>query len=486
MGLKERIRLLMQTLNDGIVEREVFLQIIFLSILTNRPIYVCGRKGSGKSLLVSRVKQAFFDNKTLRFGRRFFTLPEKFDNFDMVHFRDFDGENTETKKALQIVFQEFNGKPILITGHRRPESALSEAGIIDSITIAVNLPDTISAKSLKQLLTSQYDEDSFNVPKELQIKPEEKKEWLTQIKKIKISEDVLDLIGRISDTCAQNQIYISISKWKGLLNILKTMAYCNERNEVILTDAFILGMPIWTRSRNKNILIPEFFNHFESILLKDIPIAENVELEAEQLRSTAEHLLNATADIYETVEYAKTSCVKYSVTIAGETVPLYAPEEHIGTHESFHPFNELRQKEKRVLCNFNGSSICSISIDSSVKGVGLRSMASTTAGKSYEHFARLPAKVIEINNQEKLQNNQKAFEDFRHSLDVSVENYAAAMIQLKSIYKSLKTYTEDPFFNSEYYHKIQGIIKYKFEQSNKMIQLLKEVRLFMDAPLPKN
>ena len=88
--------------------------------------------------------------------------------------------------------------------------------------------------------------------------------------------------------------------------------------------------------------------------------------------------------------------------------------------------------------------------------------------------------------EEKIAANQKAFEEFRQSLDSAAENYASAMIQLKTIYKSLKSYTDDPFYNSEYYHKIQGIIKHKFEQSNKMIQLLKEVRLFMDSPLPNN
>ena len=49
----------------------------------------------------------------------------------------------------------------------------------------------------------------------------------------------------------------------------------------------------------------------------------------------------------------------------------------------------------------------------------------------------------------------------------------------------MQSYPEDPFFNSEYYNKIQEMIKHKFEQANKMIQLLKEVRLFMNTPLPK-
>ena len=84
----------------------------------------------------------------------------------------------------------------------------------------------------------------------------------------------------MSETCIEHKIYISISKWKGLLNLLKALALFNDRKEVILTDAFLLGMPIWTRTRNKEILVPEFFNHFESILLKDIPLIGEIETES--------------------------------------------------------------------------------------------------------------------------------------------------------------------------------------------------------------
>ena len=485
MALKGRISDLMKALCNDIVERDVFLQIIFLCLFTNQPINICGRSGSGKSLLVRRAKHAFHNNKALLFGRRFLSLPEKLDDFDMVLFQDFDGDNIETKKTLQIIFQEFENKPILITGTRRPESTLSDAGIIDSITVSLSLPEHISSDSLKLLLSTTHDENAFSIPEELQISTEEKKQWLSEIRDISISEDVLNLIGKMSETCIDHKIYISISKWKGLLNLLKALAFFNDRKEVILTDAFLLGMPIWTRNRNKEILVPEFFNHFESILLKDIPLIGEIETESLNMRLTAERFLNASADLYDTIQFAGESCIKYSITIAGETVPLYVPETYISTNESFHPFNELRQKEKRALCNFNGTAICSISIDSSVKGIGLRSMATSTIAKSFEHFARLPAKVLEVNNPEKKAQNQKAFDEFKQSLDSSAEAYAHAMIQLKSIYKSMQSYPEDPFFNSEYYNKIQEMIKHKFEQANKMIQLLKEVRLFMNTPLPK-
>ena len=138
MALKGRISDLMKVLCNDIVERDVFLQIIFLCLFTNQPINICGRSGSGKSLLVRRAKHAFHNNKALLFGRRFLSLPEKLDDFDMVLFQDFDGDNIETKKTLQIIFQEFENKPILITGTRRPESTLSDAGIMESMFGSTN------------------------------------------------------------------------------------------------------------------------------------------------------------------------------------------------------------------------------------------------------------------------------------------------------------------------------------------------------------
>ena len=174
MALKGRISNLMKALCNDIVERDVFLQIIFLCLFTNQPINICGRSGSGKSLLVRRAKHAFHNNKALLFGRRFLSLPEKLDDFDMVLFQDFDGDNIETKKTLQIIFQEFENKPILITGTRRPESTLSDAGIIDSITVSLSLPEHISSDSLKLLLSTTTMKMLFPFQKNYKFQPKKR------------------------------------------------------------------------------------------------------------------------------------------------------------------------------------------------------------------------------------------------------------------------------------------------------------------------
>ncbi len=479
MELKSRIQELMQFLTHDIVERDSFIHIIFLSFLTNQSIYVYGRSGTGKSLLVRRVTKAFATNKTLKFGKRIQALPENLDEYEVMYFADFDRSEEEIKKILRIAFYELNEKALVITGCSRPERVFSEIGVLDKLNIALQLPEFLSAESLKQIFSTPYSDTSFEIPKELQITSEEKTSWIREANKITLSEDVLNFIGKLSEDCDKNHIYVSIRQWKEWILILKMIALCNERNEVILTDAFFFGMPIWNRTRNNDAMAECFFTRLEEVLLVNIPAVGNIESESERMRQTAEHLLNATDDIYETQMFAGESCIKYSVTIASESVPLYVPENYIGTHEEFHPINELRQKEKRVLCNFNGTSVCSISIDASVKSSGLRSSSYGT-GK-YEHFARLPAKILQMANPEKREANQKALQEFALSVESSIEDYVQAMISLKAIYKKMKFYTEDPFFNRKFYNKIQGLIKQKFEQSNKMIQMLKEVRSFLES-----
>ncbi len=482
MAVKERIKSLMKALQQGIVERDVFLQIIFLSILTNQPIYIFGRPGSGKSLLVKRAKQAFAAKRTLRFGKRFRTLPDKLEAFDLVYFMSFDGSDEETRNAANIVFQEFEDRPIILSGSRRPESNLSEAGVIDSINISLSLPETLKPESLKQLLSASFDEEGYDIPEELKVTPEEKKLWLSEINKVTISSTVLDLIGRFSAACDDARIYVSVRRWKKFLRMLKMIAFCNDRSQVELTDTFLLGMPIWSRARNNAELNARFLTVVEEIMLQGIPDVGNIEESSVQLRQTAEHLMNASDDVFDTVEYAGELCLKHTIKISGESFPLYVPERYIGTHESFNPYNELRQKEKHVLCNFEGSTECTVSIDTVVKGVGLRSSANAPVGKTFEKFAKLPSRVLELNNPQKQQENREAFENFRKSIDGSMENFANAMIRLKTIYKDLKSYPDDPFFNAEYYARIQALIKNKFEQASAMIQLLKDVRSFMDAP----
>lgn len=481
MALKERINSLLVALKNGIVERDAFLQIIFLSILTNQPIYIFGRSGSGKSLLVKRAKQAFKANNTLFFGKRDRVLPEQISEYDMVQFVGFDGAESLTQKAIKIILQEFEDKPIILSGERRAESTLSEAGIIDAINISLALPESLKSVSLQKLLGSSFDNDAYVIPEELKVSPEEKKLWLSEVDKIAVSPVVLELIGKFSEMCYDNRVYISVRRWKKLLRMLKTIAYFNDRKEVILTDSFLLGMPIWSRGRNNEVLMAKFFECVEEILLRDIPEMENVENAAAELMRNAEHLMNASDDIYDTIDYAGEKCLTYNVKFAGESYPLYVPERYIGTHEQFSPFNELRQKERHVLCNFEGSTECAISIDTSVRGIGLRSSSNSPAGKTFERFAKIPAKALELNNPEKHKANCEAFEAFRASLDESMENFATSMIRLKSTYKDLKVYTEDPFFNPEFYGRLQGMIKLKFEHANKMIGLLKDVRTFMDS-----
>lgn len=479
--LKERIKKLLSAVAEGVVDRDIFLQVIFLSVLTNQPLYIFGRSGAGKSLLLGRVLLAFKANNTLRYGRRRQTLPETFEEYDIMHFNDFDVKNEETKRAVQVIFQEFESRPIVITGSRRPESVLSEAGIIDSVGVALTLPETLSTESLKQLLAADFDESVVQVQEDLRISNDEKKKWLAEMHKVKLTSDVLDLVAKLSEDCDEHHIYVSIRKWKALIGILKAMAYCNDRREVLLSDAFILGMPIWNRTSSNEVLNRKFFEHVEEIVFKGLPDAVNIEEEAAKFRIEAERLVNASDDVYETQMFAGESCVKYQVTVAGEMVPLYAPEAYLGTSESFHPYNELRKKEVRVLCNFNGTSLCSISIDSAAKGVGLRSAASANAGKSYEHFARLPARVLSISDPEKRKANAAALSEFAGSVEKKIEVYANNMRRLKDIYRQLKTYTDDPFFNAGYYNRLQETIQRKFEKSNEMIKKLKETRAYLDT-----
>ena len=107
--------------------------------------------------------------------------------------------------------------------------------------------------------------------------------------------------------------------------------------------------------------------------------ATDVEALEKQMRSlnrSVKRVINATPDTYRTVDFNGVPCIHYSITVAGETIGLYAPESKLCTTEEFSPFNELRKEETRVLCNYMGSSICRISIDSKSKRMGIRASTS--------------------------------------------------------------------------------------------------------------
>ena len=487
MNLKQRITELMEQLSVGIPEREYCIQLAFLTMIIGEPFYIYGRSGSGKALVLDRLIGAFKNAKALKVGRRQQEVPSKFNEYDIIVFQSYDPSNINMKNWVQIALQDRDGIPFIVSGDIRPEVALTRGNIIDKLALTVSLPDSISPQSLCALLTAQNDVTETNIDQSLTISKEEYTQWDDDIQKIVFSQDSLTMIGKLAELCDKNNVYVSVKKWLVLSKIAKASAFFNERTETSLMDTFFLGTNIWGRSITNSVVMEGFKNIAVEILLKDIPEILGERYDTDNLLHRINRNLFTSNNTYDTREFAGETCVSYKITIAGESTPLYVPVRYIETDEDFNPYNELRKVETRVRCNFHGTTNCSIAIDSTVKGVGLRTNAIrgnnnvTFKGGKFEDYASLPTYILKENDPDIIAQKKTEIEEIRKEINEEMEKETKNLLRLRDVYRDLKKRRNELFCNQKLFDDILNQIKDIFDTTTGIINKIKEAHALLSS-----
>ena len=477
MTLSSRIQNLMQTLCQEFPERQDRLQLAFLAAINNEPFYLYGRAGSGKGFLIGRLLSAFKKNNILKIRNRQQDFPASLEGYDVIWFKDFNPIDDSTKDNVRNALQNRKNTTLILCSDVRPENAMGRADIADEITLTIYMPDNLSSDALCSLLQSKNNNDNFKVPEEYTISEAEKTQWLEEIKKVTLSPETMAIIGKLSDLCIENAIYVPISKWLSLANMARTIAFFNGRTQTTFSDTLFLGTPIWGRSTSNNTINENFNKIVKSVMLKDLSSVLEAPFDANSLFRKVKGLLNSSNNLYETKDFNGEPCISYRITVAGDQTPLYVPLHYVETDEDFNPYNELRQVEKHVRCNFHGTSSCTISIDPAVKGVGLRNNLSrqnnNPSGK-FEDFATLPTYILRENDPEVAKKKRTELEESQKIAQAQMEQQAKILRTLRDLYQSNKVYRNDLFCNLENFDKIQGDLSEIFNTINGIATKLKE------------
>lgn len=476
MTLTDRIQELLKTLCADFPERENCIRLGFLATVNNEPFYLYGRTGSGKSMLITRLTQAFKDAAPLHVTSRLREFPSDLSAFDMIIFQNFNPNNDTTKENVRTSLQARKDATVILSSDLRPENAMGRAEIADEITLTISMPESLSPEALCSLLQNQGKAQSFTIPDELAISNDEKTAWKEEIKKIELSEDTLAILGGLAELCAKNGIYVPISKWLALTNMTKSIAFFNGRGRTTLTDTLFLGTPIWGRSTSNSVLNEGFNNLVMSVILKNLSNVTENTYDATNLYRKVKSLMNSSNNLYETKEFNGEPCVSYRITVSGEPTPLYVPLHYVETNEDFNPYNELRHIEKHVRCNYHGTSSCSISIDVAVKNQGLRgnTARNNSTPTKFEDFATLPTYILRENDPEVAKQKKIKLDEFRKEAQQQMEQQAKILRSLRSIYQANKTCRDDLFCDLPLFNKIQADLRNKFDVINGVASKLKE------------
>lgn len=485
MTLTQRISELLQALNNGIPERESCIQLGFLASVTKEPFFIYGRSGSGKTMLTDRLSKIFKDGRILKMGRRQQEIPSDLQDYSFIIFSDFNPADENAKENIQAALHDRKDSVLLVSSDQRPESVLSRAEITDQITLTVSLPDSLSPDALCELLQNLDCLENVRIPDDLTVTQEECKQWSDEIKKVELSHETLRVINHLAELCDQSDIYIPIRKWLSLANIIKAIAFFNGRKQTTLTDTLFLGTPIWNRSTSNSVITENFSSIIKSVMLSEIPEILQPVYDAASLLSKVKTLLHSSNNLYETKIFNNEPCLSYRITIAGEPTPLYVPLRYVESDEDFNPFNELRQVETRVRCNYHGTSSCTISIDTSVKSVGLRSSMSRNnnlAGK-FEDFATLPSYILKEDDPQVAAEKKVKLDELKKEAIAQAEKQTKYLLALRDLYQANKAYRENLFCNTKLFDTLQSELRTIFEANNATANKLKEIlELFKSQP----
>lgn len=476
MTLSKRIFELLQIITNNIPEREYFIELGFLSTVIGEPFYLFGRPGSGRTLITSRITSAFKNPKILTIDKSIDDVKIDPSTFDLAIFYNFDPLDEKSKTNLQKALLNRDKKTVIISGCQRPEVALNRAEVSDLITLSLMLPETISSGALCTLLKSQEASTNVYVPLGVAISQEERNQWLGEVKKITLSEGTMNVIGKVAENCEKNNIYVPIRKWLALANMVKAIAFFNGRTETKLTDTFFLGTSIWGRSVSNSAISESYKDIVKQFLLKDNPTALEAPYDADGLLTRVKYLLHRSNHLYETKDFNGEKCILYRISVANENIPLYVPERYIESDEDFNPYNELRQPEKRVICNYHGTHSCTISIDSSIKSIGLRNSIARsqtpTLGK-FEEISTQPTYILKENSPEVIERKKAMHESLQKEIQATMARETKNLFALRDTYKHIKESKDDLFCYKPLFNSIQEETKALFDNTTVIIKKIK-------------
>lgn len=482
MTLAERIQALLREIEKGLVERENILRLAFLAIITQQPTYLYGRAGAGKRPVIRHLIAGFRDLGIQTYGRRNFDLPSAEKPADIAVFTSFDSSFAPMLDAIRAILDEHLSGELLLSGRMRPDAALSEAGLADSIHLVLTFPDTISPDALKELLSPAGDPDKFTITDNLRISHEELSFWSREIEKVSISADSLAILRQIAAECESDNIYISARKWRGLAQMARAQAFFAGRTETNVTDFLFLSEDLWGKRATNEAIRKGFQNGLEVFLDSYAPNPEEVQKQAQELLLQAEHFRNSTGKRYKTTLIDDKEYITYSITVFNEPITLYAPLSRVGTSEDFHPLNILHREELRAKCNYMSGDICKISIDSRAKKNGMRASSSMmTNGYSpaqgtatFEDYAKLPTEILQMNDPEIRAQNQTGLQEAHEKILELLNKTVQSLKQLKSLYTRNSEFQSDPFLTMGAYKKFMDFILKRYKSLGDFSKKLQE------------
>ena len=294
--LRERIKKLLSFIGKDLIEKDEAVRLALLASIAGESIFFLGPPGTAKSLVSRRLKLAFKDedeksvsyfeylmnqfstpdeifgpvslkaleeNKYERITQGF--LPEANVAFldeiwkaspaiqntllTILNEKKFHNGNNVNAVPLKALISASNELPVKNQGLEALWDRFLIRAIVNPIQDDEGFEKFLYGEKVKAEL-----EPTDSMKKNL-ISTSELEDWTEKIEKIKIPDEVRNVISKIRHELSRKneekkrqeneKFYVSDRRWKKIIKILKTSAFLNGRNSVDLMDCQLIEYCIW-------------------------------------------------------------------------------------------------------------------------------------------------------------------------------------------------------------------------------------------------
>ncbi|MDR3246667.1 MAG: AAA family ATPase [Prevotellaceae bacterium] len=354
MTVKQKIKDLLEKLNEGVYEKENEIALSLLSAVAGESIFMLGAPGVAKSLIARRLKYAFKDGKSFEYLMSRFSTPDEIfgpvsikklkeddkyervvENYlpaaDVVFLDEIWKAGSSIQNALLTVINEKiyrNGdteikvplKALISASNELPTKNEGLEALWDRFLVRLVVEGVKGTKKFNDMISKSINNDLSEMDDSLKISKEEYELWSKEIEQIEVPENVFNVIDVIRkklqehnnhDNNKDNPIYISDRRWRKIIRLLRTSAFLNDRTAIDLMDCFLIKECIWNEEGQiatvKQFVSDVIKTHgyklqFDFNSLKDdlAEFVEEIEEETKFVKDLrVEVLVNARSDYYE-------------------------------------------------------------------------------------------------------------------------------------------------------------------------------------------
>ncbi|HHJ13329.1 MAG TPA: AAA family ATPase [Gammaproteobacteria bacterium] len=280
----QKLRAIRDALTEGLVEREVAVQLGLLASLAGEHLLMLGPPGTAKSLIARRLHLAFDGSTYFERLLTRFTVPEEL--FGPLSIKGLEEDRYErlTQSYLpqaSIAFLDeifkansaiLNSLLTLLNEREFDNGAVREKTPLVAVIGASNeLPegeelDALFDRFLLRLHVGPVTEDAFpallglrgqatpEIRDELKLHDHELQTVQEVAEAVEVPEDVVALLCDLRDWCTVLEIHVSDRRWRKVVKLLQVSAATNGRNRVSIWDCWLLQHCLWDMPEERELV----------------------------------------------------------------------------------------------------------------------------------------------------------------------------------------------------------------------------------------